>query len=69
MAGIVNGQGHDPNWIWIWIYPVLDPIIYHSGFAQSWRRWVCTVLEKRGAGLDPRTVTCTESVERQNPKA
>ncbi len=27
-AGMVNGQGHDPNWIWIWIYPVWDSMIY-----------------------------------------
>ena len=21
-------QGYDPNWIWIWIYPVWDPMIH-----------------------------------------
>ena len=32
VGGMVNesihDQGHDPNWIWIWIYPVWDSMIY-----------------------------------------
>ena len=25
---VICDQGYDPNWIWIWIYPVWDLMIY-----------------------------------------